>query len=207
MRPGSEKPAPQVLNSLAKAFNFMKYDVALLTQDEFDAFDASDLTVDMGRKTAREEPFTIVETEAGDRIGFLRFPALPDGEDIPSEDLIRRIGRSIKNKRSKVTLLIGMSTWGWVGEREYLAQNPDTVPDMLFGSGRGSGVNGRIEANGRCVWVRPYDKGRTVSEVMVYTWPDHSKPFAWKEPVNIKSLSTGLGDRYPDNPEVGAILQ
>jgi len=206
MRPEGEKPASQVLNGLAKSFDLMKYDVGLLAQGEAIAMNDAGVVSESWRKTAKDEPFTVIESSNGDKIGFLRFPSLPKGVDMPSANLINEISKAVKKERDNVRLLIGLSDWGWVGEREYLAQNPDFAPDFLFGSGRGSGVNGRIEADGRCVWVRPYDKGRTVSEVQVYTWPGRTGSFEWKEPDNIKSLSTGLGDQYNDNPAVGAIL-
>jgi len=207
MRPKGEEPAPEVLNGLAKAFDLMKYDVGLLAQGEAEVLQFAGVDTENWLKTAAEAPYTIIETSNGDKIGFLRFPSLPAGDDMPSTNLIKKISKAVKKERENVRLLIGLSDWGWVGEREYLAQNPDFVPDFLFGSGRGSGVNGRIEADGRCAWVRPYDKGRTVSEVQVYAWPSRTKSFEWKEPDNIKSLSTGLGDQYHDNPAVGAILQ
>lgn len=207
MRPDGEKPSPEVLVGLAKSFDLMKYDIALLAQDEAVALNKIDIQVDSTRKTERQAPFSVITTSNGDRIGFLRFPSLASGKDIPSENMIRKIGQTIKDKRTHVQLLIALSDWGWVGEREYLAQNPDVVPDILLGSGHGSGVNGRIEADSRCVWIRPYDKGRTVNEVQVYTWPERTKPFAWTEAISIRSLSIGLGDQYEDNPEVGAILQ
>ena len=140
----------------------MKYDIGLLANGEADALNDAGVMAEGWRKTATEAPFTIIKSSTGDEIGFIRFPSLPNGEDIPSPDLIKKITKIVKKERDNVRLLVGLSDWGWVGEREYLAQNLDFVPDFLFGSGRGSGVNGRLEANGRCAWVRPYDKGRTV---------------------------------------------
>ena len=207
MHPEDEKTAPEVLNGLAKSFDLMKYDIGLLAKSEADVLNDAGVLAEDWRKTAKEAPFTIINSSNGDKIGFMRFPSLPSGEDIPSPDLIEKITRTIKKNRDSVRLLIGLSDWGWVGEREYLAHNPNFVPDFLFGSGRGSGVNGRVEANARCVWVRPYDKGRTISEIQVYAWPDRSASFVWKAPDNIKTFSTGLGDQYQDNPDVSAILQ
>jgi len=207
MRPEGEKPAPEVLNGLAKSFDLMKYDIGLLAKSEADVLRDAGVKAETWRQTAKEAPYTVIKSSNGDKIGFLRFPSLPNGEDIPSADLIKIITKTIKKERDNVRLLVGLSDWGWVGEREYLAQNPDYVPDFLFGSGRGSGVNGRLEANERCAWVRPYDKGRTVSEIQVYAWPGRSASFTWKEPENIKTLSTGLGDQYEDNPDVSEILQ
>ncbi|MBI9078167.1 MAG: hypothetical protein JEY79_00320 [Pseudodesulfovibrio sp.] len=207
MRPEGKKPTLQALNGLAKAFDLMKYDIGLLAQSEADVFHDAGATSENWRKTEEIVPFTIIKSSNGDKIGFLRFPSLPKGEDIPSGNLIKKISKAVKNEQNNVRLIVGLSDWGWVGEREYLAQNPDFVPDFLFGSGRGSGVTGRIEANGRCAWVRPYDKGRTVSEVLLFGWPERSASFAWKELGNFKALSIGLGDQYHDNPDVSAILQ
>ena len=207
MRPEGEKPAPEVLNGLAKSFDLMKYDIGLLAKDEAAALNDAGVVAESWQKTAIDAPFTVVQSKNGNKIGFMRFPSLPNGEDIPSADLIRKITKAVKKERDNVRLLVALSDWGWVGEREYLAQNSDFVPDFLFGSGRGSGVNGRLEADERCIWVRPYDKGRTVSEIQVYAWPDRSASFSWEEPDNIRTLSTGLGDQYQDNPDVSAILQ
>jgi hypothetical protein len=207
MRPDNQISDPERLNGLAKSFDFMKYDIGLLASGEAKVFSDAGMVAEGWRKTAKEASFTIIKSSNGDKIGFIRFPSLPNGKDIPSSDLIKKIAKTIKKERDNVRLLVGLSDWGWVGEREYLALNPNFVPDFLFGSGRGSGVNGRLEANNRCVWVRPYDKGRTINEIQVYTWPDRSTQFTWKEPDNVKTISIGLGDQYQDNQDVSAILQ
>lgn len=185
----------------------MKYDIGLLAKGEADALAGQNIPFSASRKTASEAPVTIVATRDGDLIGFIRFPSLRPGQDMPSRDLIDKLSRRIQVERSKVRLVVALSDWGWIGEREYLAQNPKAVPDLLLGSGHGSGVNGRVEAKGRCLWVRPYDKGRTISKIQLMTWPDRSIFFTWKEPENIRCYSIGLGDEYSDNPDVSAILQ
>ncbi len=205
MRPDDD-PSSDELEGLAKAYSLLRYNVSLLPQGEAEALAAAQVTPDPSRKTAINSPYAIAILSNGDKVGFLRLPSLPEGKDIPSKELIKKISTSIKEKRKEVKLLVALSDWGWVGEREYLAQNPDIVPDFLFGSGSGSGVNGRILAEGRCAWIRPYDKGRTVNEVQVYAWPDRSKPMVWKEPDNLKCLSIGLGDQYEDDEEISAIL-
>lgn len=204
MHPEGDKPTQDVLSALAKSYDLMNYDVGLLPRDESIALEG--VALDTSRRTADEEPFTVITTATGDRVGFLRFPSLPDGEDIPSDRLIAKISAAVKEQQSAVRLIVALSDWGWVGEREYLAQNPDFVPDILLGSGRGSGVNGRIDADDRCTWVRPYDKGRTLSEVKIFSWPDRTSSFTWDTTDSIKTLSIGLGDQYQDNPDVGALL-
>ena len=206
MKPNGAIPSGEFLNRLAKAYDLMKYDVALLGKTEADVFAKADASPDIKRKTSDEASFTKVKVEGGKTVGFVRFPSMRSGEDIPSEKLMNRITAIIRRESKSVDLIVGLSDWGWVGEREYLATNPQYVPDLLLGSGLGSGVNGRVEAEDRCIWIRPYDKGRTVNEIQVKTWPDRSAHTAWEEPYNYTSLSTGLGDQYMDHPDVGAIL-
>lgn len=205
MHPNAESiSSPSTLSALAQSFDFMNYDVALLSDTEAEVLAKADITADRNRES-NSVSVTEIVTPENKRIAFYRFPSLPEGKDIPSDQAMNRIARELKPLLASYDLVIALSHWGWVAEREYLAQNPDIVPDMLFGSGLGSGVN-RVEADGRCVWVRPYDKGRTVSEIQLFTWPDRSKRFIWNEPEYIKTLTIGLGDQYDDHPDVSALF-
>lgn len=206
MRPNGAEPSQDFLNSLANAYELMKYDVALLGRTEAERFDEVGATTDSNRKTADDRPVSKIIIASGKSIAFVRLPSMSTGTDIPLETNVKTISDTIRSIRDSVDLVVGMSDWGWVGEREYLAMNPEIVPDLLLGSGLGSGVDGRVEAEGRCIWVRPYDKGRTVCELQIMEWPDRSKPFSWHEPDNFMSISTALGDQYPDHPAVSAIL-
>lgn len=207
MNPDGATPDPRILESLIQAYRLLGYDIGLAGQAEAETLAHLGIEPEPVRQTAENTPFTVIETASGDRIGFIRFPSLPQGRDIPPQRVIEEISRLIKQERNSVRLLVALSDWGWVGEREYLAQKPDFVPDILLGSGRGSGVNGRIEADGRCLWVRPYDKGQTVSQIQVQSWPERTASFKWSEPGTIMPTTVGLGDQYEDNPDVGAILQ
>ncbi|BDQ36273.1 hypothetical protein SYK_06330 [Pseudodesulfovibrio nedwellii] len=207
MRPQSKLPAPDVLQSLIKAYNLMGYDLGFIPKEEAKALKQAQAVVGSWQKTSEEVPITILTTQNGDKIGFVRFPPLDQGNDIPEPELISRIGRQIKLLRNKVRLVVGLSGWGWLGENEYLMKNPKTVPDLLLGSGRGSGLNGRVLADDRCIWVRSYDKGRSICEIQIYEWPDRKNSFAWTVSKNYNTSSIGLNDTYKDNPEVAAVLQ
>lgn len=185
-----------------KAYDYMGYDVGILSEEESTLFKKSGISPDRSRKTAKEEPFTIITIETGEQVGFLRFPSLDGMNQQPTENTLRSISDQIHVLKKKVALLVGISDWGWKAEREFLARNPEHIPDILLGSGNGSGVTGRILADERCVWYRPYEKGKTVIEVKLFAWPDRSKPFAWSESESIISQSIGLSDKYYDNPEV-----
>jgi hypothetical protein len=193
--------------ALSKAYNAMHYDVGLLSAREAEAMAEDNVPRWPWQKTAEEEPFTVVEVADGRKVGFLRYPSLPQGVAGPSKTVLARLSNEIKAYRDKVDLLIGLCDWGWVAESGYLKSNPAQVPDMLFGSGSGSGINGRVQAVGRCLWVRPYDKGRSLAEVKVLQWPERENSFAWEEAKNYTSTSIGMNDEIEDNPEIDAILQ
>ena len=207
MRPQGKLPATDVVRSLIKAYNLMEYDIGFVPKEEARAL--AKVSADLGpwQQSYGEAPVTVLTTDTGDKVGFIRFPSLPGDMDIPSSELILRIERHIKAIRKEVRLVIGLSEWGWLGEKEYLMKNPKVVPDFLLGSGRGSGLNGRILANDRCVWVRPYDKGRSICEIQIFEWPDRKNSFAWRVSKNYNTSSIGLNDTYKDNPEVAAVLQ
>lgn len=204
---GFHTPERPVLQQLSTAYTMLNYDVAFIGQQEAAFLSKLGVGRDKGRKTAQEESLAVHHVADGRKVGFLRFPSLPPGDDIPSRKLIEKITDAVKRERSRTDLLIGITDWGWVGEREYIGQAPEFMPDLLLGSGLGTGVTGRFDANRRCAWYRPYDKGRTVVEVQVNAWPDRSKPAAWSDPASIQSRSIGLGDKYLDNPDVGALFQ
>jgi len=206
-RPGYAPPSPTTLKALADAYDMMGYDLGILSSAEAEALKSAGITPPSWQKEANQYPFAIVKLPSGEDIGFMRFPDLPEGADVPSPEMIDSISQSIEQQSSKVRLIVALSSWGWAGEKEYLINNPTHVPDFLLGSGPGSGANGRIMADNRCVWVRPYDRGRSISEVKILSWPDRKKPVAWQEMKNYMTLSIGLDDSYQDNPDVAAVFQ
>ncbi|WP_394699954.1 hypothetical protein [uncultured Pseudodesulfovibrio sp.] len=206
-RPNGNPGLTKTMVSLSKAFNAMHYDVGLLTAREAKALTEDDVPRWPWQKTAEEEPFTVQEIDGGRKIGFMRYPSLAPKADGPSEALVAKLSKEIKAYRAQVDLLIGLCDWGWVAESDYLKSNPSQVPDMLFGSGGGSGINGRIQADGRCLWVRPYDKGRSLVEVNILQWPERENSFAWEEAKNYTSASIGMNDAIEDNPEIDALFQ
>lgn len=206
-RPNGNPGLTKTMVALSKAFNAMHYDVGLLAEREAEALAEDGVPRWPWQKTAEEAPFTVLEIAGGRKVGFLRYPSLPQDAEKPSEALIARLSKAIKADRDKVDLLIGLCDWGWVAESDYLKSNPTQVPDMLFGSGGGSGINGRVQADGRCLWVRPYDKGRSLAEVNVLQWPKRENSFAWEEAKNYTSASVGMNDAIKDDPEIDALFQ
>nr|WP_229593272.1 hypothetical protein [Pseudodesulfovibrio sediminis] len=185
----------------------MGYKIGMLSNEEAETLKDAGITPPQWQSTAERVPYSIIRTESGDDIGFIRFPSLPKGVDIPSARVIEEISKTIEREQPHVRLVVALSDWGWIGEQKYLQKNPQVVPDFLLGSGIGSGINGRPLADGRCVWVRPYDRGRSVAKIEIFSWPNRKNPIAWQGAKNYKTSSIGLNDTYKSNPEVEAIFQ
>ncbi|MEF2231908.1 MAG: hypothetical protein V3571_13330 [Pseudodesulfovibrio sp.] len=207
LHPDEGAPPVGTTMALANAFDLMKYDVGLLAGEEAKVLEGQGITFDSARKTAQEAPITVITTRDGDEVAFLRLPALHKADQAPPQDMIDKISRKIRAEREKTRLIVALSDWGWIAEREYLDGKPDAVPDILLGSGWGAAVDGRFESDGRCLWVRPYDKGRTLSEIRLASWPDHSRKPPWKSPDAARTTSLPLGDQYVDNPDVSTLFQ
>lgn len=206
IRPQGSPQPKETLTALAAAYDRMEYDVGLLTPDEAQLFSRLGVTPPAWQKTADQEPFYSIPVE--DKVvGFVRFPSLKEGEEMPSDALVSEITALLKRKRGGVDLLIALSDWGWQAEREYYEKDPEVVPDFLLGSGYGSGINGRLRADNRSVWVRPYDKGRSVCVIEVFKWQKPENPFAWKVTINYKTSSVGLNDDIEANKGVDALFQ
>lgn len=206
IRPGEWSKDSGDPASIAAALGMMDYDVGFLSGKEAAMLADAGVTPPDWQQTAGQAPFTRVATPNGD-VGFLRFPSLPSGKDEPTPEILERLERAVRRHLDEVGLLIGLSDWGWLAEQEYMSSDPGAVPDLLLGSGRGSGVNGRIQADGRCLWFRAYDKGRTIVEINILEWPDRENPFAWTPSKNYTSASTGLNDTIEDYPAVRDVLQ
>nr|WP_321514266.1 hypothetical protein [uncultured Pseudodesulfovibrio sp.] len=207
MRPQGTLPDQDGVLSLVKAYNLLRYDIGFISEEESHALAKAQVALGSWQQSSTDAPITVLTLGTGDRIGFIRFPSLPQGEDIPNEEMVLSVRRHIQSLQNDVRLIVGLSDWGWIGENEYLIKNPEFVPDLLLGSGRGSGLNGRVLADDRCVWIRPYDKGRSVCEIQIFEWPQRKNSFAWNVSKNYNSTSIGLNDTYKDNPEVAAVLQ
>ena len=206
MPPLGRMPSENTIKGLTAAFDAMAYDVGLLAQAEYAELESVGALPGPWRQTADREPYVEVGTSDGHTVGFVRFPSLPRGQDHASDDLIQQLSQMIEAKRTGTDLIIGLCDWGWVAENDYLQRAPAALPDLLLGSGGGSGVNGRL-LHDRCLWVRAYDKGRSLAEITIYEWPNRQNLFAWIDAKNYKTTSIGMNDAIKDDPRIGALFK
>lgn len=182
----------------------MKYDVALLADEEKRMLARVGVTPPEAWKTASESAFRVVETPNG-TVGFLSFPPLAEGTDMPNDALVDEVTRAVAKVKPTVDLLVGISPWGAYGEKDYLARQPDQVPHILLGGGRGMSFVKRFSSGGRVLWSRPYPRGKTITRITLNSWPT-GDDFKWSAEV----VSVGaelLNDQVYDNPHVRGIFE
>jgi hypothetical protein len=199
-----DDPGASTLGALAQAYDFMNYDVSLLADEEQQMLNDAGIEPPAPWKTAEEQPVSIIRT-SGYTVGFLRFPALPEDTDIPDAMLVEQVTRLVAKTRPEVDLLVGLSSWGAYGEKAYLDQRPDEVPDILLGGGRGMSFVKRFASGDRVLWSRPYPRGKTVTRVSIGQLPE-GEDFEWSnDTVSVGSIL--LDDSIYEHPDVRGIFE
>lgn len=76
IRPEKAIPPQEMTIALARAMELLKYDVGLLAGEEAKALADEPIPYASTRKTAAEEPVTVITLGDGSQISFIRFPSL-----------------------------------------------------------------------------------------------------------------------------------
>lgn len=184
----------------------MKYDVALLTSREACLLMESGIAPARPWMTYKQAPYRQVVLPDGRKVGFIVFPPLPKGSDLPDGGTFLSISKAVTKAKARAELVVALSDWGIVAEREYLAKAPMNMPHILLGSGMGTGIRGQVMADGRILYARSYTKGKAVNTIEVGQWPAKNDDFRWIRGVNITPSLTSLTDRYYGNLKINEIF-
>jgi hypothetical protein len=157
--------------------------------------------------------FTVVESrpvarllpsKAGN-IGVVLFPQGPEPGRGPTPEQERAVIAAGKTLRGKARLVLGVSPWGYFGERRFLPKAAG-VFHCILGGGEGVGFGDALSEDGSVLWLRPDSKGRAVNIVEFYALPPESGPVRWREKDNYKAVLEFLDDSCPSDPGMEAIL-
>jgi hypothetical protein len=199
-----EAPVPQSLPFLAKVHELMGYDAAILTPLEEHALAAA--------KAPLPKSFTLVDTvktrvlKVGDAdIGLVMAPPLKSERMPPSLEEMNAVIDAAKALKPKVKLLIALTPWGIVPEKQLIDLGAG-VFHVVLGSGQGSGLTGRLDADGRTAWVRAFMKGKALSEIRILAWPA-GDDFKWISNQTVLFGAKALDDRYPEDQAVVDMLR
>ncbi|XPV77766.1 MAG: hypothetical protein ACNI27_07550 [Desulfovibrio sp.] len=187
--------------ALSKGYSMLRYDLLSLTPAERALFDAASIPYPTG--TAPLEDTTIIETKDGQKVGFVFFPKSEVKDNRPTAAAVEFITSRVKALRKTSDIVIGMSPWGYFPEQSLLKDNSSSdLPDIILGSGPGTGVSGRLMNNDKTMLVRPYASGKSINIIKISDLPKKNLDFSWTKDENIFAKVDGLIHIYRDDPVV-----
>lgn len=159
-----------------------------------------------GYREVQDTPATLVHTANGLRVAVVFFPPLRKGVDDPTPEAVRDALAAGRKARSAADLVIGVSPWGSLNERDMLPRC-EGVFDILFGGGSGSAFDGSLDdvAPG-VLWARPERDGKGVNVVDVLALPSPGVPNDWVQGITIATRIIMLSDTVARDPAVEAVI-
>lgn len=203
---GKEPVAQDKLQAMAQVIEILDYDLGFLAPEEARILADKGVAAPDGWQVAGEIDHEIVKLNDGHSVAFVYFPVLSKNEQQLSKKSLKAVARLIDEMRKVSDLVIGMSVLGFKAEYVYLKADT-SHPDILLGSGPGMGLTGKIEAQGKTVWIRPYSLGKAVNLLEIIEFPVHDFDFKWTEGKNMHALVKGLTEKIALNMEVRSILE
>lgn len=172
---GHKKPGEVVLPALLKAYEFLDYDLMLVSRIEAGLLEQRERAIPADWRIA-DVPGTKVLDSDGVKVGFAWGPGAGDG--------FASFLEAVEALRAEADIIVGLSAWGYTAEMEFLERHPRGV-HILLGSGEGPGLPGKISDDGRTAWVRAYTKGKAVSRIEVLRIPT-GPDFTWTVEEDIR---------------------
>lgn len=133
-------------------------------------------------------------------IGLVLFPEGPVPGKGPAKEQVEAALKAGKALRSACVLVIGVSPWGYVGERDFLPK-AEGIFDCIFGGGEGVGFGFSVpEKTPRILWLRPDSQGRAINMLELLEKPDPKSRLPWVEGKSFNASLEFLHDEYPSDP-------
>jgi len=198
----NKSPAAKAPRIVAQAYENLEYDAMMLTPA-----DAAVVGPEMPESLKTwVVPSGKVTTRTFERknlrIGLVYFPVLASPEAEPTEADMEEVIRQARNLQGEVNVVIGVSPWGFNGEKAFLEKykGPDQPLDILLGGGHGSGNRGKLEADSAAAWVRSFSKGKSVSFVRLENISDHRMDSFRKHEADVRFDLVVLDEKAPIDP-------
>jgi hypothetical protein len=201
--PGAAPGSAEKAQAMARVFALMGYDLGLLAPQEAAMLDQAGANPGDAFASPDGVEMTTLALDDGRTAGVVLFPPPPPGENASSSEMIQAVDRAVQELAQNSDLTLGVSQWGYFNERTYLKQAQSPV-DILLGSGPGLALSGKIAAQGRCLWVRPYSRGKSMMKIEVFRWPKRGG-FQWTK-ESVRATSVPLDATVRQDPEAASIL-
>ena len=198
-------PAEDARVALA-AYTLLKVDIGWLSKKSAKWMRDSAGGIPFGFVEVGADPVVrLLDSPAGS-LGFVLFPEGPTQGKSPTPAQQEAVLAAARPLKGKVALIIGISPWGFVGERDFLAK-AEGVFDCILGSGEGVGFPGTVPQKAPGVlWVRPDGAGRAVNILELYFTPRPGEKTPWVERKSFSSNLEFLDQTCPADPAVQRII-
>lgn len=147
----------------------------------------------------------VLNTPAG-AVGIVLFPEGPTPGKGPTPDLEQKVLAAGRTLRERTLAVLGVSPWGYVGERDFLPK-AEGVFTCILGSGEGVAFSHSLsEKNPGILWLRPDGQGRAVNILEFLQLPVPGSAMRWREGVTFNARLDFLGGAYPPDPKMAKII-
>ncbi len=198
-------PDARLRAALAKAYSRLDYDLGLLTPAEAGLLRAVKAPIPANWIVLDDTVKVRLLSKGKITLGIVIFPTLADdAQAAPSQAMRKAIAVAANDLRDRADLVVGMSTWGVQAEQNLLDGAPLPM-DLLLGTGRGLGFNGRLMNGDTLLWMRMFDKGKALQRIDVLALPGKSGT-DWRQGQTISWSTIPLTEKlYPD-PGIGELF-
>lgn len=158
-----------------------------------------------GFRPAEAAPTTKVHTIGNHTVAVVFFPEIPVGLAAPEPLQVRKtVEEGLRAQRAHA-LVIGVSPWGALAERQHL-QELGSAFDILLGGGPGVPLEGSVDATASGLfWSRADIRGRSLNLMELGVWPSRAQPHNWLVGLNITVRQVVLNEAVPSDDAVKAV--
>ncbi len=200
----SQRPGPSLVlaKDFVKAYAMLNYQRIYITPAEEKWLTAyGEPKLPEVFRTLGSEPLAETFTVAGEPVGVVAFPIPADPFGKPEPGAIAAVLAKARELRPTVKLLVGISSWGINNEHDFLIAS-EPVFDILLGAGPGRGLDGETVGNAAVFHSRTWSKGKYMTEVDIFRWPDSNQEKRWTLNADVRGKSIELGGDWVENSAV-----
>lgn len=198
-------PAEDARVALA-AYNLLHVDAGWLSKKSAKWLRDNAGAIPAGFTEVGGEPVAQLLDTAIGTVGVVFFPEGPEPGKSPAPDQEKAVlaaGRSLKDK---VVMVLGISPWGYLGERDFLSK-AEGVFDCILGSGEGVGFPGTVPQKAPGIlWLRPDGEGRAVNILELYFQPRPGQNIHWVERKTFGVALEFLDAACPSDPAMLRVI-
>jgi len=192
-------PAESARVALA-AYNLLNVDLGWLSKKSAEWLRRNAGDIPRGFVEVGSEPITRLLNSLAGPVGFVLFPEGPEPGRSPTPKQVAAVVAAGKSLKEQAVMVVGISPWGYVGERDFLPA-AQGVFDCILGGGEGVGFPSAVpQKTPGVLWIRPDASGRAVNMLELFAKPQIGQKIEWIERTTFSAGMEFLGNNRPSDP-------